>query len=206
MVTGLFRSDARELLPCDGSAVLHDWVLGDSSWEPLIKGITEETRWEQRSIVVFGREHPQPRLTAWHGDPGCAYTYSSVRMEPHPWTDRLAGLRDLCEEVAGAGFNSVLLNLYRDGNDAMGWHRDNEPELGHEPVIASLSLGEPRKFRFRHRTTRETVDTVLGPGSLVVMSGACQTHWEHSVPRQTRVSAPRINLTFRRIEQVQKRG
>lgn len=196
----------QELLPHDGSAVLHPWVLGEHAWEPLMQRLVSETQWEQRSIVVFGREHPQPRLTAWHGDPGCEYTYSNVRMNLVPWSETLARLRDLCSEVAGRRLNSVLLNLYRDGNDAMGWHRDNEPELGDEPVIASLSLGEPRRFRMRHRTTRETVGVVLEPGSLLVMSGASQTHWEHSVPRQTRVTAPRLNLTFRRVTPSQNRG
>lgn len=189
-----------ELLPRDGSAVLHPWVLGERSWEAIMQRLVSETGWEHRTIVVFGREHLQPRLTAWHADTGCRYTYSNVRMDPAPWTDTLATLRDICSLPAGSRFNSVLLNLYRDGNDAMGWHRDNEPELGAEPVIGSLSLGAPRRFRMRHRTTRETVDTVLQPGSLLVMSGTSQTHWEHCVPRQSRVTAPRLNLTFRRVE------
>jgi alkylated DNA repair dioxygenase AlkB len=164
------------------------------------------TNWEQRSITVFGREHPQPRLIAWHGDPGSEYTYSNVRMHVSPWTDTLRELRDICAMVAGSPFNSVLLNLYRDGNDTMGWHRDNEPELGTEPVIASLSLGGTRRFRLRHRRTRESVDVDLGPGSLLVMSGLSQTCWEHCVPRRARVVGPRINLTFRNVRPVQKRG
>lgn len=195
----LFGEESPELLPHDGSAVLHPWVLGDRTWEPIMQMLVMETQWEQRNIVVFGREHPQPRLTAWHGDPGCEYTYSNLRMNLIPWTETLAVLRDISSAVAGHTFNSVLLNLYRDGNDAMGWHRDNEAELGDEPVIASLSFGEPRRFRMRHRATRETVDVVLGPGSLLVMSGSSQTHWEHAVPRQKRVTAPRLNLTFRRV-------
>lgn len=162
--------------------------------------------WEQRTIVVHGREHPQPRLTAWFGDEGCGYAYSNVRMEVLPWFPLLAELRGICSGLAGHGFNSVLANLYRDGNDAMGWHRDNEPELGTEPVIASLSLGGTRRFRLRHRVTRESVDVDLGPGSLLVMSGLSQECWEHCVPRRAKVAGPRINLTFRRVTPGQNRG
>ena len=195
-----------ELLPGDGSAVLHPWVLGDRPWEPLMEDLMASIPWEQRTIVVHGREHPQPRLTAWFGDEGCGYTYSNVRMEVLPWFPLLTELRGICNGLAGHGFNSVLANLYRDGNDAMGWHRDNEPELGTEPVIASLSLGGTRRFRLRHRVTRESVDVDLGPGSLLVMSGLSQECWEHCIPRRAKVAGPRINLTFRRVTPGQNRG
>lgn len=161
--------------------------------------LSAQVPWEHRSVLVFGRHVLQPRLTAWFGDPGAAYSYSGLSLEPHPWLPALDGLRARCEAIAGVPFNSCLANLYRDGHDYVAWHADDEPELGPDPVIASVSLGAERRFDLRHRTTRETVRVVLGPGSLVVMSSGCQRHWVHQVPMMRRVTEPRINLTFRSI-------
>lgn len=202
----LLDEQPRELLPFDGSAVLHPWVLGDARVETLMDELVRTVPWEERTIVVYGREHLQPRQMAWFGDNGCEYSYSGVEMNLRPWIPVLAELRDTCGGIAGAPFNSVLVNLYRDGEDRMGWHSDNEPELGPEPVIGSLSLGTMRRFRMRHRVGGETVDVDLPPGSLLVMSGLSQLCWEHCVPRQARVRTPRINLTFRRVTPVQNRG
>lgn len=187
----------REVLPYDGSAVLHPWVLGDESHEVLLATLVNEVDWEQKHLVMFGREVAEPRLSAWYGDE--AYTYSGITLQPRALTPTLQRLKSLCERVSGARFNSVLVNLYRTGDDSMGWHADDEPELGDEPVIASLSLGATRRFRFRHRRTRETVDHDLTGGSLLVMSGASQSDWMHSIPKQKRVVDARVNLTFRSI-------
>ena len=195
----LFESGPRELLPYDGSAVLHDWVLGDSSWESLMEDLVKTVPWESHTIKMFGKEYPQPRLVAWFGDPGSDYSYSGLKMNVRPWIPTVSSLRESAEKIAGVRFNSVLINLYRDGNDKVSWHRDNEPELGDEPVIASISLGAPRRFKFRHLLSREVVETVLTPGSMVVMSGLSQSCWEHEIPRQAAVSEPRINLTFRQV-------
>lgn len=198
----LFDDGVTELLPFDGSAMLHDWVLGDRLAVDVFDELMEGTNWESRTITMFGKRHPEPRLTAWHGDEGARYRYSGIELSPSPWTPLLGSLRTICERISGAGFNSVLLNLYRDGNDKMGWHADDEPELGPDPVIASMSLGAVRRFRFRHRDTGEVVECEPPSGSLLVMSGSTQHRWVHEVPRQARVGEPRINLTFRHVRAV----
>jgi alkylated DNA repair dioxygenase AlkB len=192
--------NGRELLPTDGSAKMYDWVLGDSDSTLVMQELVTTVPWSSRTITMFGKQHVEPRRTAWFGDDGASYTYSGITMSPLTWTPLLTSLRKICEEHSGASFNSVLLNLYRDGNDKMGWHADDEPELGVEPIIASLSLGVTRRFRFRHRTTKEIVECELPTGSLVVMSGLTQKCWVHEVPRQKRITTPRINLTFRKIQ------
>lgn len=192
-------AEVREVLPHDGSALLHPWVLGEGSAEETFARLIDEVEWESRTIVVFGKRHLEPRLSAWYGDPGATYSYSGIDLTPKPWTPVLAELRTVCEEVAGTSFNSVLCNRYRDGNDKMGWHADDEAALGPEPTIASLSLGAPRRFRLRHRASREIVECELPSGSLLVMSGLSQECWMHEVPRQKKITEPRINLTFRLI-------
>ena len=161
----------------------------------LYKRLVEELPWEQRTITMFGRTSDVPRLTCWLGD--AAYTYSGITNHPNPFTSDLDLLRRRCEEVVGARFNSCLCNLYRDGNDSMDWHSDDEPELGDRPVIASVSLGASRTFRMRHKATRETRNIELAGGSLLIMDGDCQLEWEHSLPKRKRVHDARINLTFR---------
>lgn len=186
-----------ELLPYDGRLTYWDWALGDLSAPDVMKRLLDETDWEQRSIVLFGREVPQPRLNSWYGD--ITYTYSGITMTPRPWTPVLIDLRRRCEDLTGARFNSVLINLYRNGDDSMGWHADDERELGAEPAIASLSLGAVRRFRMRHRETREIVEVDPGSGSLIFMSGLSQACWMHEVPKSKKVVDARINLTFRWI-------
>lgn len=188
-----------EILPFDGSALLYNNVFNDVSADDAYAALLDEVPWESRTITVFGKSHVEPRLTAWFGDEGASYSYSGIVLSPRAWTPTLLHLRTLCEELAGTPFNSVLLNLYRDGCDKMGWHADNERELGPEPVIASLSLGATRRFRFRHRATKHVVTCELPHGSLLVMRGLTQTFWVHEVPRQKRITEPRINLTFRYI-------
>jgi alkylated DNA repair dioxygenase AlkB len=151
-------------------------------------------------LRLFGREVDAPRRSSWVGDPDATYVYSRTRFEPYPWTPALAELRGRVSAWCATDFNSVLCNLYRDGDDAMGWHSDNEPELGPTPVIASLSFGAARRFRLRHRhdpTLRFEVE--LPSGSLLVMSGTTQQFYRHDLPRSARVHDARINLTFRRI-------
>jgi alkylated DNA repair dioxygenase AlkB len=160
--------------------------------------VRDEVAWERHHVRLFGRDVPAPRLSCWIGDPGTAYTYSRVRFEPRPWPPTVAELRDAIAAATGFAANSVLANLYRDGDDAMGWHADAEPELGPAPVIASLSLGAPRRFVLRHRARGLRHALVLEPGSLLVMAGPTQTHWQHALPRG-KAAGPRINLTFRRI-------
>lgn len=157
-------------------------------------------QWRQEKIRMFGREILQPRLQAWYGDSEAQYRYSGLSMQPKPWTPELAQLRQQLEAFTGRPFNSVLANLYRDGQDYMGWHADDEKELGAEPVIASISLGASRSFRFKHRQHQGCSKTLqLHEGDLLLMQGRCQQHWLHCLPKRLRVKTARINLTFRYI-------
>ena len=154
--------------------------------------------WAQHHIRLFGQLVPEPRRTAWVGEPGAAYAYSGVRREPAPWPAALIAVRAALETTTGARFNSALLNLYRDGRDSMGWHADDEPELGPAPVIASLSLGAERRFRLRRRADHTDARALLlTPGSLLLMHGDLQTHWLHAIPKTARPVGARLNLTFR---------
>ena len=156
--------------------------------------------WQEEQLTLFGRQVQAPRLIAWHGDAGRSYRYSGVTHHPSPWTPLLAEIRDSVQQLAGHAFNSVLLNYYRHGQDSMGWHADDEAELGPNPVIASLSLGQDRRMRFRRRRQHsDTRELLLTHGSLLVMSGQTQSHWHHAIPKTRRAPGPRINLTFRHI-------
>lgn len=159
--------------------------------------LLEETTWREDTIVVYGKRHLQPRLSAWYGD--AAYAYSGLRLAPAPWTPLLHTLRAAVQDATGRHFNSVLLNLYRNERDSMGMHSDDEPELGPEPAIASLSFGAKRTFILKHKYTRKTVRIDLDDGNLLLMSGTTQTNWLHGINKMTRHAGPRINLTFRNI-------
>jgi alkylated DNA repair dioxygenase AlkB len=174
--------------------------LGRSADE-VMQRLLQEVPWRAEEIVMFGVKMRQPRLTAWYGDPGCAYAYSGVRLEPLPWSETLRDIKARIETVTAERFNSVLINYYRDERDSVGLHSDNEPELGPRPVIASLSLGAERVFVMKHKTVRNLppVRRSLASGSLLMMKGETQRNWRHGVPKQTRPCGPRINLTFRRI-------
>lgn len=159
------------------------------------------TPWRQHSINLFGRTVPIPRLQAWYGDSQCSYSYSSIALIPLPWTHELIQLKEHVETLCSHTFNSVLLNLYRTGQDSNGWHSDDEKELGQQPVIASLSLGATRRFKLCHKIKKEQpiINLELTSGSLLCMSGHSQSHWQHCVPKTARLVEPRINLTFRNI-------
>ena len=156
-----------------------------------------ETPWRAETVVVFGKRHLQPRLTAWYGD--ASYTYSGLRLEPLPWTPLLLELRAAVEAACGQRFNSVLLNLYRNERDSMGMHSDDEPELGPGPVIASLSFGSTRTLILRHKRNKQTLRLPLTDGSLLRMAGATQENWLHGINKSTRSLGARINLTFRYV-------
>lgn len=162
--------------------------------------------WQQESYVMYGRETSAPRLTAWYGDPASVYEYSGLRHEPTPWgrMPMLSELRESIQIATAAQFNSVLLNYYRDGCDGVAWHSDDEADLGTRPTIASLSLGVPRVFQFKHRdrTELERIDVELQPGSLLLMAGDCQRCWRHQIPKRKNVRDGRINLTFRMCREI----
>ena len=156
-----------------------------------------ELNWQAQTLHLYGREVMQPRLVAWYGDPQARYTYSGRTQTPQPWTTTLSALRTTIEHFQHTRFNSVLANRYRDGRDSMAWHSDNEPELGAQPVIASLSLGATRAFHLRHRTTRQSVRLLLAHGDLLIMQGDSQRDWQHCIPKTARPVGERVNLTFR---------
>jgi alkylated DNA repair dioxygenase AlkB len=193
----LFGPD--ELLPYDGSAVFTPDFLDPASAVQMFSDIESTTPWESVELTVFGRKVNEPRLSAWMNTEGRPYVYSGTARIAHAFTPALESLRELVEQHSGHSFNSALVNLYRSGDDALGWHADDEPENGREPVIASVSFGAVRRFDLRHRETKETVKVDLTSGSLLLMSGATQHRWVHQVPRQRKVREPRINVTFRRL-------
>ena len=155
--------------------------------------------WQEETIFIFGKRVKVPRLLCWYGDPDACYQYSGVNHSPIPWNAALQLVREKIEQQCGNAFNSVLANLYRNGKDSMGCHADDEKELGHNPLIASLSLGDGRLFKLHHKKSKETVDIILGHGDLLVMAGTLQHHWVHSLPKTRKFKTPRINLTFRKI-------
>ena len=182
-------------------------LLMDPAWLPasradaLLAELREGLDWEVHRIRMFGRLVDSPRLSSWIGDPEASYVYSGIRFEPRPWHPSLLQLRRELQALLGVDFNSVLANRYRDGRDAMGWHSDDERELGVCPVIASISLGATRRFAFKHR--REPARKLrldLAHGSLLVMRGDTQSNYRHALPRTARAVSDRINLTFRRID------
>jgi alkylated DNA repair dioxygenase AlkB len=169
----------------------------------IMQSLVDDCEWRQERIVVYGKPYLQPRLSAWHGD--CSYRYSGIRLEPRPWTPLLESLRHRVETLTACRFNTVLLNLYRDGNDSMGMHSDDERELGAQPAIASLSLGDTRDFVMRHRYRRdlETLKLSLPAASLLLMRGDTQKYWRHGINRTKRACGARLNLTFRRVVPVE---
>lgn len=184
----------------DADIRLYNAVFAPAVCADLLTALHAELPWRQETIRLFGRQIPQPRLIAWHGDPDAVYTYSGLTLAPAPWTPALSRILHSVQALCGVRFNSVLANCYRDGSDSMGWHSDDEPELGPEPVIASVSFGAARTFALRHRQQRALrYQLSLAAGSLLVMQGVTQQHWQHQIPKTRRPVAARINLTFRTI-------
>ena len=183
----------------DGYAYLINDFIEPQNATTILQQLLKEVAWHQEHYVIYGKSVAAPRLVAWYGDPQARYTYSDLSHEPLPWLPVLVMLKEQVEAASGQTFNSVLCNLYRHGQDSMGWHADKELELGRNPYIASVSLGETRLFKFRHLKTKQTVDVVLKSGSLLLMGGELQHHWRHSLPKSAKATQPRINLTFRKI-------
>lgn len=179
----------------DGELALLSQLPMPISNAEIVARLLDETPWRADTVVVYGKRYLQPRLTAWYGE--ASYTYSGLTLRPLPLTPLLEQLRAAVEQATGRRYNSVLLNYYRDGADSMGMHSDDEPELGPQPVIASLSYGATRTFVLRHKRTKRTVKLDLTDGSLLLMAGALQAHWLHGINKTAKVVGPRLNLTFR---------
>ena len=166
----------------------------------LSQALKETITWNQETIQMYGKILNTPRLTAWYGDNSKTYAFSGKKYDPYPWTPELLLIKQRVDAAAGITFNSVLLNLYRNGNDSVAWHADDEPELGVNPVIASVSFGQIRRFDLRHKQDHKLKYAVeLENGSLLIMKGELQHLWEHQVPKSTKAIKERINLTFRVI-------
>lgn len=186
----------------DADVVFYRDFFDAEESDRLFQALYETTPWRQDTATLFGKTHRLPRLTAWHGDAGKSYAYSGILMHPAPWTPTLLQIKARVAEVTAVPFNSVLLNLYRSGQDSMGWHSDAESSLGRNPAIASVSLGGTRRFGFRHRRQKHLrVNLELTHGSVLIMQGPTQHYWQHQVPKTAKQVDPRINLTFRVIVQ-----
>ncbi len=175
---------------------LKDW-LSAAEADALLAKLEARSDWTQGRIRMFGREIPEPRLTFFEGDSGLRYTYAHRSLEGQGWSPELETLRDRFASDFGIRTNTVLANLYRDGQDSMGWHRDNEPELGPDPLVVSLSLGATRDFDVRRDADKWTHRFALGHGDLLLMGSDSQTNWTHSIPKRLKINSLRINLTFR---------
>lgn len=184
----------------DGELELYEHFLNPLEAEQLLKYLIEHTNWEQGEITLFGKTHKEPRLRKSYGDKNYAYSNSLLLAEKPPLT--LKKLQEKIELVTHTKYNSMLINYYRDGNDSMGWHQDNEKELGQNPVIASLSIGETRTFQLKHITDKSinTIKIPLTTGALLIMKGKTQHYWKHQIPKTKKKLQPRINITFRLIK------
>jgi alkylated DNA repair dioxygenase AlkB len=193
---------AEEISIQDGKLLLYRHLFSPEESDAFFTKLDKETVWKQEKIRLYGKVIPLPRLTAWFGDAGKTYMYSGITVEPEPWTPTLLEIKGRVEEVAEVTFNSVLLNHYRNGRDSVSWHSDDEPELGENPIIGSVSFGDVRDFQLRHKTDKsvEVKKIPLPDGSYLEMGGSTQHHWEHQIPKRSRKIGPRINLTFRIIK------
>ena len=186
------------MLPCAELAVIEAFFgAPESEW--LYLCLLREQNWPDNRYVVAGRQFTLPRLQTWHADPGIRYSYCNNLLETRAWTSLLSGIRAQVESYLKFSFNSVLVNLYRNGDDYVGWHSDNEPELGEQPFIASLTFGAERQFEFRHKKSSENGRILLRSGTLLIMHPDFQHYWLHSVPIDKSVTEGRINLTFRKV-------
>jgi alkylated DNA repair dioxygenase AlkB len=187
------------MLPIDLLEYLPGFFNADESIE-IMRILLDETPWKQEDQFMYGRMVKTPRLTAWYGDESSYYKFSGSKFTPFVWTPELLNIKAKIEPIAGVQFNSVLLNLYRDGNDSVAWHSDDEPELGINPVIASVNFGQERRFDIRSKTDHSLKYSVrLENGSLLIMKGDLQHKWDHQIAKSLKITHPRINLTFRVI-------
>jgi alkylated DNA repair dioxygenase AlkB len=187
------------ILDQDGIVLYHEKVLTDEQITQLYDELLNKINWENERVVMFGKEIITKRKVAFYSDPLIAYTYSSKTKIGLPWKDPLFILKNIVESLTKQTYNACLLNLYHNGDEAMGWHSDNEKEIIANSSIASLSIGASRKFSFKHKVTKETISIQLENGSLLEMKGTIQSHWLHALPKSKKITESRINLTFRQM-------
>jgi len=184
----------------DAEVIIQHHFFHQNESDRIFSRLYQNVAWKQEKTFLYGKQVALPRLTAWYGDTGKNYKYSKIVMEPQPWLPILEYIKSKVEERCGEHFNSVLLNLYRDGRDSIAWHSDDEQELGNNPEIGSLSFGGTRSFRMRHKFQKGIKSNLqLTHGSLLIMRGETQHYWQHQIPKTRKLTQPRINLTFRKI-------
>ncbi|WP_396185703.1 alpha-ketoglutarate-dependent dioxygenase AlkB family protein [Flavobacterium sp.] len=200
-MNSLFQPEPIVLNLTDAEIIYYPHFFDKKEADTIFDELTNEIPWQQDDIKVFGKIHPQPRLTALFGNEGKPYSYSNIKMQPHPWSLLLQKIKSHIESVTNTNFTTVLLNQYRDGKDSNGWHADNEKELGENPVIASVSFGAERTFHLKHNTDKSLKKSIiLEHGSLLLMKGTTQHFWKHQIPKTAKPIGSRINLTFRFIK------
>jgi len=196
----LFNTNSvQNILPFEGEVLNYGLVLDSNLSTNYFNTFLRANFWEHDQLIMFGKHLKTNRKVAWFGDQDYQYSYSNSIKKALKWTTELISLKEIVELKTGEKFNSCLLNLYHNGNEGMGWHSDNEKELGEHPVIASLSLGAARKFLLKHNQTKQKIAIILESGSLLLMKGETQEKWIHSLPKTKKIQKPRINLTFRYI-------
>lgn len=197
----LFNTEPLTLSLPDAEIIYYPQFFDKEQADQIYAELLQEIAWQQDNITVFGKTHPQPRLTALYGNEGKPYSYSNITMQPNPWNTLLQKIKYHIETTTECQFTTVLLNQYRDGKDSNGWHADNEKELGTNPIIASLSFGSERVFQLKHNTIADAKKSiVLEHGSLLLMKGSTQHFWKHQIPKTAKPIGNRINLTFRSIK------
>ena len=184
----------------NGEYIFYPNFFAKSESDSLLKNLRSSILWKQESMNMYGKKINFPRLTAWYGNNDKPYSFSGITLQPLPWSSEILEIKRKIEPEAKTEFNSVLLNLYRDGNDSISWHTDAEKELGINPIIASVNFGATRKFQIRHIKTKEKLEIELTHGSLLIMQGELQHFWQHQVPKTSKIVGERINLTFRVIK------
>jgi alkylated DNA repair dioxygenase AlkB len=196
----LFNEEPIHLNLPDAEFIYYPNFFSKEEADLLFEALLKETPWQHDEITIFGKKILQPRLTALYGNEGKLYGYSNITMQPHPFNSTLTFIKNKIEHNINEHFTTVLLNLYRNEKDSNGWHADNEKELGRDPIIASLSLGEERIFQIKHNTNKEAKQSIiLQHGSLLIMKNGAQIHYKHQIPKASKPKKPRINLTFRKI-------
>lgn len=198
----LFSSEKQEFHLPDAELIYIPNFFSKLEANTYFRTIKTDTEWQHDEITVYGKTYMQPRLTALYSETNQPYSYSNITMHPKPYTKDVLEVKTKIERLANNSFNTVLLNLYRNGNDSNGWHADNEKELGKNPIIASVSFGEVRPFHFKHKTLKtERHKLNLEHGSLLIMHGNMQEHWLHQIAKTKKQIGERINLTFRNLIQ-----
>ena len=192
---------AQEIYMPDAEVCLYSFMFSEDEANQMLENLLAGISWTQEKIHLYGKEHNIPRMTAWHGEPDKTYIYSGIRAESMPWTPTLLKIKERIERVSDVTFNSVLLNLYRNGSDSVSWHADDEPELGRNPTIGSVSFGESRTFQMKHKWHKSKRQNItLHNGSYLLMKGTTQHHWLHQIPKSKRQMSHRINLTYRVVK------